>query len=419
MNTNRTIVRAALFLAATGLPVPASAATSFTPAAYAGGRTTDNAGDRPEGLGTRTDTTATAGIGGRFVLSRPIWSLRVEGLGEYERYLSAGVRNTLATGGLDGRWRPDERTYVRSLTRASYAPDRFDPRVPYRLALAAPAGQELAPFIRATTTRLSEHLTVDRRLTEVHRLRLRGLLSSTRYSGRELADQPGTPLDPIVLQSRTVTELGAETLRQLAETIEVGVFGEAARADYEVTRDAYTAASGAVVEWNVVERVALRARAGASWLTVPGADSIPDRLGWTGDLSLIRSWQLAEVELLAREGHFLADAHIPAGRRRDGRLTVRATPLERLSMEAWGGMGWEQSQHSAYHATGSSRVLQAGGALGWRLTEHLTARAGFEHTRVDVTGRVDLPFESNVFHLGMSFGGWSFGSPSPETSTSP
>lgn len=418
MNTTRDIVKAAVLLAATGLFVPdsASAAAAFTPTAYAGGRTTDNAGDRPPELGTRSDTTATAAVGGRLVISRPIWSIRVEGLGEYERYLSAGVRNTLATGGLDGRWRPDERTLVRSVARASYAPNRFDPRVPYRLALATPVGQEVAPFVRATTSRVTEDLSVERRLTEVNRLRGYGFLSDTRYSARRVGDDTEERLDPIVLQARTVYQLGAETLWQTVETMEAGVFGEGSYGDYEVTSNVYTAATGAVLEWNVEERIELRARAGATWMTIPDEETIPDRLGWTGDIALTRRWQVTEIELLAREGQYLADAHIPAARRRDGRLTLRTRPLERLTVELWGGAGWEASQHSAYHAKGTSRTFIAGAAAGWRLTEYLTARAGFEHSEVEATGRADLPFESNVFHLGMSFGGWRFGSPAPETS---
>jgi hypothetical protein len=406
------IIIAPLLAAALALPGTAAASASLTPVGEAGGRATDNAGDRPDELGRNSAVTATAAAGARLVISQPLWSLRMEGLGEYERYLSAPVKNTGASGGLDGKWRPDERTFVRSLSRVSYAPDRFDPRVPYRLALTVPAGQELPPFVRVTTTRISEGLTLEHRLTEAQRFRVFGQWTDTRYSDRRVGDEA---FEPVLMQGRSVLELGGESLWETRENVETGFYAEGSRADYEVTNDAYTASTGAVVEWNIVERLQFRARTGPDFTTFAGTD-LPDRWGIGANGSFLYRWTLAEIELAGREGMFLADATIPAARRREGRLTFRATPFERLSMELFAGAGAEKSQYAAYHATGSARLLTAGGSLGWRLTERFTARAGYQHTDVATSGRSDLPYESSMVFAGISFTGWSLGSPAPEAS---
>lgn len=409
MNAIRKI--ATVLLALT--PAPALAAASFTPVAEVRGHATDNAGNRPEEFGPQRATTATAAAGGRMVWSRPVWSIRLEGLGEYERYLSANVRNTGASGGLDGKWRPDERTFVRSTARASYAPDRWDPRVPYRLAIAMPAGDDLPPFVRATTTRVTEQLLFERRATEAWRVRALGGFSSTQYEDRRFGEPDGAPFDARLMQGRTVYEAGMESLWAMRETVEAGFYGGGSRADYEVTRDAYTSSAGALVEWKIEERLTFRARTGPDWTSVPGSD-LPDRYGFTADALLIRRWTLAEVELMGRDGVFLADATIPAARRSDGRFTVRARPFERLSVEAYAGAGMERSMYEGYHETGSARSGIAGTSLGWRMTEHLTAKAGYQYSAVETTGRSDLPHRSNTVFVGMSFTGWSFGSPAPE-----
>lgn len=396
-------------------PAIAVAGASFTPVVEVGGRATDNAGDRPEELGPQSSMTANGSAGGRLIVSQPLWSMRLDALTEYEQYLSAPVRNAGATGQLDGRWRPDERTYVRSRGRLSHSPDRWDPEVPYHLAIASAPGDEMPAFIRATTTRWSEKVQVDHRATETWRVRARGGVSATRYGDRHLGDVDAARLDPRVLQSRTVLELGTESLWATRENVEIGLFAEESRADYEVTPDTWNTRAGGVMEWNIFERLSFRARTGPDWTTVPGS-SLPDRWGFTADASLIRKWTLVELEVSGREGMFLADASIPAARRTVGRFTVRALPFERISLEAWAGGGLERSLYERYHATGTARTTTAGTTLGWRMTEHLTARAGYQYSSVDATGRVELPYRSNTIFFGLSLSGWNFGTPAPETS---
>ena len=415
MSRTRHIAAAGTLVLLGTLSMPAAhAASYFTPRVEAGGMATDNAGERPDELGRRSDVTATASAGGRFVFSRPLWSVRADGMAEMEQYLSAAIRNVRATGAAVGKWRPDERTYVRTSTRASYSPDRYEPRVPYRLALETPAGEELSPFYRATTARWSQSVGLEHRRTERHRLGARLAVGGTRYSGRRLSGPDGEPIDERVLQSRTVWQLGGESLWALRETLDAGVFAEGARADYEVSRDAWTATAGGALEWRIAERLEVHLRTGPSWTTVPGSRHLPDRLGYTADASVIRRWVLAELELRGREGIYLADATIPAARRRDARLTLRLAPFERVTFEGWAGAGTETSQYEAYHATGTARMLTAGATVAWRVTEHLTARTGYEHTNVEASGRVELPFRSNVVFFGLSLGGWNFGSPAPE-----
>jgi len=394
-------------------PALAAASTAFTPVVEAGGRATDNAGDRPVQMGPRSAVTANGAAGGRLVFSQPIWSLRLEGLGEYEQYLSAPVRNTGASGAADARWRPDERTYVRSITRGSHTPDRWDPRVPYRLAISAAPGEDLPPFVRVTTTRWSERLMFEQRASEILRMRLSGGVSDTKYDDRRLAGPAGGRFDARLLQGRTVWELGAESLMAARENVEVGLYADGARADYEVTTDAYTGSAGAVMEWTVVERLSFRARTGPDYTTVPGSN-LPDRWGYTAEAALVRRWTLAELELSGREGVFLADATTPAARRTDGRFTVRAQPFERLSFEVFAGAGMERSTYERFHATGTARSATAGTSLGWRMTQYLTARAGYQYAAVETTGRSALPYHSNTVFVGLSFTGWSFGQPAPE-----
>src|SRR5687768_7904952 len=100
---------------------------------------------RSEEQGRRGDAIGDVSAGASLLWSRPTFAIRMQALGEYERYLSAAVRNTYAAGGLDGKWRPDERTTVRADLGASYSPDRYDPRVPYRLAVSALESGEAAP----------------------------------------------------------------------------------------------------------------------------------------------------------------------------------------------------------------------------------------------------------------------------------
>ena len=391
----------------------AAASASFTPVVEAGGRATDNAGDRPVEMGPRSAVTANGAAGGRLLFSQPVWSLRLEGLGEYERYLSANVRNTGASGVVDGRWRADERTFVRSIARGSYTPDRWDPAIPYRLAIAAAPGEDLPPFVRVTTTRWSERLLFDRRTSEVLRLRAIGGVTGTTYDDRRLAGPSAERFDARLLQGRTVWELGGESLWAARENVETGLYASGARADYETTRDAYTGSAGAVMEWMAEERVSFRARTGPDWTTVPGSN-LPDRWGYTAEAALVRRWTLAELELSGREGVFLADATTPAARRTDGRFTVRAQPFERITFEAFAGAGMERSTFAAYHATGTSRSAIAGTSLGWRMTQYLTARAGYQYSTVETTGRSALPYQSNTVFVGLSFSGWSFGQPAPE-----
>lgn len=399
-------------------PAIASASAAFTPTAVIGGRATDNSGDRPEEMGPRSATTANAAAGGRLLFSRPIWSVSLEGLGEYEHYLSAPARNTGATGTLDARWRPDERTYLRSRARITHSPDRWDPEVPYQLAISSADGDELPAFIRVTTTRWSQGLLLDHRATELWRLRATGAVTQTTYGERRLGDLRDERFEARALQSRTVLETGFESLWITRETVEAGLFADVSRADYEVTSDAWTADAGGVLEWTIAERLSFHARMGPDWTTMPGSN-LPDRWGFTADASLIRRWTLAEVELSGREGTFHADATIPAARRSEGKLTLRALPFEGLSFEAFVGAGTERSQYERYHAIGTARTTTAGTSLRYALTEYVTARAGYQYAAVETTGRIEVPYRSNTVFLGMTFTGWNFGSPAPETNRSP
>lgn len=395
-------------------PAIAAASASFTPVMEAGGRATDNAGDRPAEMGPQSAVTATGAAGGRLVFSRPLWSLRLEGLGEYEQYLNMPVRNSGGSGAVEAKWRPEERTFVRSISRASYSPNRWDPRVPYRLAIAAAPGEDLPPFVQVTTTKWSERLLLQQAASEILRLRLNAGVAGTQYDDRRTAG-PGrdASFDARILQGRTVWELGGESLIAASETMQGGLYVDGAHADYEVTRDAYTGSAGVVGEWLAGERFTFRARTGPDWTTVPGSN-LPDRWGYSAEAAFIRRWTLAELELSGREGVFLADATIPAARRTDGRVTVRAQPFERLSFEAFAGAGMERSTFAAYHETGTARSTMAGTSLGWRMTQYLTARAGYQYSAVQTTGRVDLPYQSNTVFVGLSFTGWSFGQPAPE-----
>lgn len=408
MNAPRTL---AMLLACS--PAIAAASASFTPVVEAGGRATDNAGDRPVDTDRRSAVTATGAAGGRLLFSQPLWSLRLEGAGEYEHYLSTRVRNTGASGTLDGRWRADERTFVRSTARGSYTPDRWDPRIPYRVAITAAPDEELPPFVRVTTTRLSERLLVDRRATEVLRLRASGGITDTRVGDRRLSGPEGGRFEARLLQSRTVWELSGESLWAARENVETGLYADASHAEYEVTSDAWTGGTGIVLEWMAGERLSFRARTGPDWITLPQS-SLPDRFGYTAEAALVRRWPVAEIELGGREGVFLADATIPASRRTEGRVAVRAMPFERLSFEAFAAAGAERSTFAAYHETGTARRTAAGTSLGWRMTRYLTARAGFQRADVRSTGRAAVPYRSNTIFVGLSFTGWSVGQPAPE-----
>jgi hypothetical protein len=362
--------------------------------------------------------TANGAAGGHLVVSQPIWSMRLSALGEYEQYLSAPARNTGATGMLDARWRPDERTFVRSRARISHSPDRWDPEVPYQLAISSPEGDELPAFIRVTTTRWSEGLLLDHRATELWRLRATGTVTQTTYGERRLGNAREERFDARALQGRTVVETGGESLWTARETVETGLYADVSRADYEVTSDVWTAGAGGVLEWTIAERLSFRARTGPDWTTMPGSN-LPDRWGFTADASLIRRWTLAEVELSGREGMFQADATIPAARRTDGKLTLRARPFEPVTFEAFAGAGQERSEYERYHAIGTARTTTAGTSLKYALSEYVTARAGYQYSAVETTGRIELPYRSNTVFLGMTFTGWNFGSPAPETNRSP
>ena len=391
-------------------PLDAGADTTVTPVASAMGRATDNSGQRTGVQGRRQDVLTTLSAGGRIDWSRPTFAIRISALGEYERYLSAAARNTYASGGLDGKWRTDERTTVRSDLTASYAPDRYDPRVPYRVAIAAPEGTEIPPFVRATTTRAHAGLRWERWLTETDRLRLFSGASSVRYTDRRLVGPQPSALPPRSLESRAVFELGGEGLRQITEAGAAGFYTTGAGADYETGPNVFTAESGVMTEWNVTERWTATARSGMTYTTVPG-DRLPDRLGWGYEGVLTRLWTRGQLDASVKEGVHLTTGAIPAAHRREGRLAAQIRPFERLSADGWVAAARERSMFSAYHATGTFTQWNAGAALGFRATERTTVKLGYEHTRLDSSGLVELPFRSNVVFLGITFAGGGFGDP--------
>ncbi len=410
MNFSRSHTTAAAFAAFVLLaPAAALAEVTVTPVVSATGRAMDNTGRRTEDQKPQSDVTTSASAGGQVLWSNPTAAVRLSALGEYERYLSAAVKNTYATGGLDGAWRPDERTNVRSAFNASYAPDRYDPRVPYRIAIASPDGSELPPFVRATTTRFTGSTRMERWLSEYTRGRVIGAYSSTRYTDRQtVGDQP-TAIEPRQLQGRNVAEVGVEGLRKVTEIGAAGLYSRYANADYEAGPTAHTFESGALTEWAVEERWTFRATAGANYTRVPGEDGVPTRLGWTGEMALIRAYQRGSLELRGKEGHSFTSGAIPAANRREARLAGTFLPYEVLETSAWAGAAREKSLFAAYRATGTVDIYSAGASLGFRATESLTFKLGYEHNRLKSTGLAALPYQSNTVFFGFTFIGGPIG----------
>lgn len=401
-------------VAATCVPAWAGAVTTVTPIVTVNARATDNAGRRPDTQDPREDVLTTVGAGGQVYWSpTEILALRLGLLGEYERYLSAAVRNTYAAGGLDGSWRPDERSELRADVRASYAPDRYDPRVPYRLAIAAPDGGGLPPFVRATTTRVEGDARFERWVTERVRGRVETELSSTRYSDRRVAGEEPTSIDPRALEGRDVGSLAAEGLRSLTETWAAGVYGRYSMADYEVGPTAHSVETGVTTEWDVTEVWEARASAGANWVRVPGEQGVPTRLGWIGEARLTRSWELARLSFRGREGLHFTSGAIPAAHRREGRVEGAIQPWEQVEGMAWFAAARERSMFDAYRATGTATVLSTGASVGWRPQRSWMMRVGYEHARADTTGLVDLPYRSNLVFVGLTFTGGPFGDVPP------
>lgn len=389
----------------------ASADVTVTPVVSATGRATDNAGQRPDGAGARSDVVSDLGAGGSIYWSRPTAAIKLEALGEYERYLSQAVRNTYAGGGLDGKWRPDERTTFRSLLKASYAPDRYDPRVPYRLVISSPDPGDLPTFIRATTTKVQEDVSADRWYSETWRGHAEAEISSTKYSDRKAIGATPTALDPRVLQSRTVASLGAAGFRQLTEPAAVGLYGNYGHADYEKGPTVHQLEGGAVTEWNASERVVFKAKLGLNAIVVPGPQGVPTRMGWNGDVSLARNWERGSFAASAKQGTFLTSGAIPASNRREGRLDAMFRPFERVETSAWVEGAREHSMYSAFAATGTYTIWTAGGALGLHATEHTLIKLGYEHDQLATHGLVALPYRQNVVFFGITFTGGPFGDP--------
>ncbi len=396
---------------ALGLATPALADTTFTPSATIQGEATDNAGQRGPNQGARGDAITTLQAGGELLYSRPTFAWKFSALGEYERYLSAGVKNTWAAGGLDGKWRPDERTSVRSTSKASYAPDRYDPRVPYRLVAATPAGADLPLFVRATTMKGSEQIQADRWITEIVRGRAIGEFSALHFSDRRAVGPQSGAIPARVLQSRDAGRLELDGLRQLTEPWAVGLYGSGSRADYEAGPSVYTEELGGITEWNVSERMIFAAKLGGQYVQVPGPRGQPAHLGYSGEVSLKRFWERGQLELAAKDGVSVTTSSIPAAEEQTGRIAGTFLPWQMVEAGAYAAATREHSMYQVYRATGTATILSACTTLGWRFKEHWTAKLGFDHTRQTATGLVEIPYQANTVYLGITFAGLSFGDP--------
>lgn len=404
------VIGCALLVAAA--PRTAFADVTFTPEVASSAERTDNAGQRSPGEGVRGDTITTARAGGELLFSHPLWAVRATALGEYERYLSADVRNTWATGGLEGIWHPDETTRVRSKLRASYAPDRYDPRIPYRLiALGTPAA-DLPLFVRATTLDVDETAMGERWITELVRGRVTAEWSSRRYSDRRgVGSTAATAVPAVALQSRTAAIVGGELARKFTETALVGGWISGARADYEAGPSAYTTEGGGLFEWEAGERTSFAARAGGQFVAVPGPGGVPPHLGWEGALSLRHDWLTGSAEVEAKDGVSVTTSALPAAEEQTARLVARWLPFEHVETSAYAAATREHSAFAVYRATGTATILSAGGALGWRMTRSFTARIGFDHVRQDSRGLVEIPYRANTAWIGITFTGRAFGDP--------
>jgi hypothetical protein len=411
------VAGAAALSAATLATTYASADTSFIPKAALTGLATDNAGQRSTTEGTRGDTLSTAQAGGQLLYSQPLYLVKLDVLGEYERYMSAAVKNTYAAGVLDGSWRPDERTRLRSTARSTYAPDRYDAQVPYRLGISSPTGTGLPLFVRATSTQWSEVLFGERDLTERTRGRVIAEVTGTKYTNRRaIGPEPGA-IPARMLQSRNAALLELTGLHQVTEYGAAGLYGQYSRADYEIGPSVHTVDAGALTEWNVSDKLLFTARAAAEYIRIP-SDPVrePARVGWSGGLSITRSWERGDVLLLAKEGVSLVTASLPAAETREARLAGSVLPYERVEAGAYAAIAREHSMFAAYKATGTATVISAGGSVGWRFGPSWTARLGFDHARQTSAGLVAIPYDVNTVFVGLSFVGLALGDPPPPTS---
>lgn len=403
--------RALTILAALALPAPALADLTFTPTVQATAKATDNAGLRSAQQGPQRDAIGNVSAGASLLWSRPTAAMRIQALGEYERYLSAAVRNTYAAGGLEGKWRPDERTTVRADLGASYAPDRYDPRVPYRLAIdALESGEAVPPFVRATTTRARSYLVGERWITETFRGRLAAEYVATRYSERQVVGGDGE-LPERALENRDAVELTATALKQVWEPGALGVYAVYGHADYEFGPTVHHVESGVTTEWDVTERWTFEARTGATWNRAPESDGLPTRIGWNGRAALSRTWLRGELEASIREGVYMTSGALPAAHRREGRLSGLFRPFERLETRGFVAAAREKSLYAEYRATGRYDLFTAGASLGFRTTERSTVSLGWEHARLASRGLVEFPYSSNTVWLGFTFTGGPFGDP--------
>lgn len=401
----------AILIAILVTPSLALADVTVTPTVQATAKATDNSGMRSEEQGRRGDAIGDVSAGASILWSRPTFAIRTQALGEYERYLSAAVRNTYAAGGLDGKWRPDERTTVRGDLGASYSPDRYDPRVPYRLAVSALESGEAAPaFVRANTAKVRGYMRGERWVSETFRTRLAGEYVGYRFSERR-AVGTDVGLPPRSLENRDVVEIATEALKQVSEPGALGGYALYGRADYESGPTVHRVESGVTTEWEVTERWSFEARAGASWMRAPEAASLPTRLGWNARAGLTRMWLRGELEASVREGVYMTSGALPAAQRREGRLSGVFRPWERLETRAFVAMAREKSLYSAYRATGRYDLLAGGASLGFRTTERSTVSLGWEHARLVSTGLVEFPYTSNTVWLGFTFTGGPFGDP--------
>ncbi len=397
------------FLAAS--PSLALADVTFTPTVTATAKATDNAGWRSPDQAPRKDAIGDLSAGASLLWSRPTLAIRMQALGEYERYLSAAVRNTYAAGGLDGKWRPDERTSVRGDLGASYSPDRYDPRVPYRLSLAAlESGEAVPPFVRANTARVRGYARGERWYTETVRGRLSGEYVGYRYSERR-AVGTDVGLPERTLENRDSAEITAEALKQVLEPGALGVYALYGHADYEIGPTVHHVESGVTTEWEVTERWTFEARTGASWMRAPESSGLPTRLGWNARAALARTWLRGSLEASAREGVYVTSGVVPAAQRREGRLSGTFRPWERVETRAFVGAAREKSLYSAYRATGSYDLVTGGASLGFRATERSTLSLGWEHARLASKGLVEFPYTSNTVWLGFTFTGGPFFDP--------
>ncbi len=395
-------MKGSLLAACAGL-VPSSALAAadvrVSPAVSVSATSTDNAGQRPPDAGPVPESSASIDLGGRLAATLPTTRVGIEAVAGVEGRdgdRRAGTR-VAATADADGR--PTERGRWRFRGQASHAPDRHDPRIPYRLALAVPDGSSLPSFVRATTTRWMGRILVEDRPSEIVRARVIAAHTSLRYGDRRT--DRGAPIPARWMSGREVTELSTELLAVVSEPANAGLFATARRSGYEVGPTVTALETGSLVEWDVEGRTSVQARAGATWSHAP-ADHLPPRLGWSASLVARRSSDRGHVELSFEEGVHLTLTAAPAARHREGRLSGTRSAGPRWELSGFAAAARERSLFARYHPLGEATIARVGAAGGFRFTERSTARLGWQSTRMTSDGRAYLPYDENLVFLSLT-----------------